>query len=78
MISRTAGGLPEKYSRRESRLKKIGSDANQNYAGDLIARTTDSSHGLNLMDIPDEYKRKEEPAVGFFTHMQGTENMEQS
>jgi len=40
-----------------------GSAATQNYSGDLIARTTDSSHGLTLMDVPDEYKLKEEPAV---------------
>ena len=39
------------------------SAANQNYSGDLIARTTDSSHGLTLMDVPEEYKLKEEPAV---------------
>ncbi len=40
-----------------------GSDANQDYSGDLMPRTTDSSHGLTLMDVPDEYKLKEEPAV---------------
>jgi hypothetical protein len=27
MISRIAGGLPEKYNRREFRLKKIGTEA---------------------------------------------------
>ena len=40
-----------------------GSDANQDYSGDLMPRTTDSSHGLTLIDVPDEYKLKEEPAV---------------
>jgi len=39
-----------------------GSNANQDYSGDLIARTTDASHGLTLMDVPEEYKLKEEPA----------------
>ena len=36
---------------------------NQNYDGDLIARTTDSSHGLTLLDVPEEYKLKEKPAI---------------
>ena len=39
-----------------------GSNANQDYSGDLIARTTDASHGLTLMDVPEEYKLKEETA----------------
>ncbi|MBA7477404.1 hypothetical protein ES707_12813 [subsurface metagenome] len=38
------------------------SAASQSYSGDLIARTTDSTHGLTLMDVPDEYKLKEESA----------------
>lgn len=38
------------------------SAASQSYSGDMIARTTDSSHGLTLMDDPEEYKLKEEPA----------------
>jgi len=33
----------------------------QSYSGDMIARTTDSTHGLTLMDVPEEYKLKEEP-----------------
>jgi hypothetical protein len=40
-----------------------GSDANQDYSGDLIPRTTDSTHGLTLMDVPNEYKLKDEPAI---------------
>jgi hypothetical protein len=40
-----------------------GSDANQDYSGDLIDRTTDSTHGLTLIDVPEEYKLKEEPPV---------------
>ena len=40
-----------------------GSDANQDYPGDLIDRTTDSTHGLTLIDVPEEYKLKEEPPV---------------
>jgi len=39
-----------------------GSDANQDYSGYLIDRTTDSTHGLTLIDVPEEYKLKEEPA----------------
>jgi hypothetical protein len=39
-----------------------GSDANQDYSGDLMPRTTDSTQGLTLIDVPDEYKLKEEPA----------------
>ena len=39
------------------------SAAKQNHADDLIARSTDSPHELILMDVPDEYKLKEEPAV---------------
>lgn len=27
----------------------------QGYSGDLIARTTDSTHGLTLLDVPEEY-----------------------
>jgi len=38
-----------------------GSSASQNYSGDLIARSTDSPHDLTLMDVPEEYKLKEEP-----------------
>ena len=37
--------------------------ASQSYSGDLIDRTTDSTHGLTLIDVPEEYKLKEEPAV---------------
>jgi len=39
-----------------------GSDANQYYSGDLIARSTDSPHDLTLLDVPEEYKLKDEPA----------------
>ncbi|MHC4324604.1 MAG: hypothetical protein ACYSUX_10055 [Planctomycetota bacterium] len=39
-----------------------GPAAAQDYSGDLIARTTDSTHGLTLLDVPDEYKLKDEPA----------------
>ena len=37
--------------------------ASQSYSGDMIARSTDSPHDLILMDVPDEYKLKEEPVV---------------
>ena len=36
--------------------------ATQNDSGDLIARTTDSPHGLTLLDVPEEYKLKDESA----------------
>ena len=39
-----------------------GSAEMQEYSGDLIARTTDSTHGLTLIDVPEEYKLKDEPA----------------
>jgi len=42
-----------------------GHAAIQDYSGDLIARTTDSSHGLTLIDVPEEYKLKEEPVVQY-------------
>lgn len=35
----------------------------QEYSGDLVARTTDSTHGLTLIDVPEEYKLKDEPAT---------------
>ncbi|MHC4439968.1 MAG: hypothetical protein ACYS3S_21635 [Planctomycetota bacterium] len=38
-----------------------GSDAAQDYSGDLIARSTDSPHDLTLLDVPEEYKLKDEP-----------------
>lgn len=38
-----------------------GSDANQDYSGDLIARSTDSPHDLTLLDVPEEYKLKDKP-----------------
>lgn len=38
------------------------SEEMQEYSGDLIARTTDSTHGLTLLDVPEEYKLKDEPA----------------
>jgi hypothetical protein len=37
-----------------------GSVEKQEYSGDLIDRTTDSTHGLTLLDVPEEYKLKEE------------------
>lgn len=39
-----------------------GPAAPLSYSGDLIARSTDSPHGLTLIDVPEEYKLKEEPA----------------
>ena len=38
------------------------SGAKQSYSGDLIARSTDSPHDLTLIDVPEEYKLKDEPA----------------
>lgn len=40
------------------------SAAKQNYSGDLIARSTDSALDLTLLDVPDEYKLKDEPTGG--------------
>jgi hypothetical protein len=42
-----------------------GPPAPLSYSGDLIARTTDSTHGLTLIDVPEEYKLKDEPAGQF-------------
>lgn len=42
-----------------------GSVAKQNYSGDLIPRSTDSPHDLTLMDVPEQYKLKEEPTVRY-------------
>lgn len=39
-----------------------GNGGMEEYSGDLVARTTDSTHGLTLLDVPEEYKLKEEPA----------------
>jgi len=33
----------------------------QDHSGDLIARSTDSTHGLTLLDVPEEYRLKDEP-----------------
>jgi hypothetical protein len=38
-----------------------GPDVSQDYSGDLIARSTDSPHDLTLLDVPEEYKLKDEP-----------------
>ena len=42
-----------------------GSAAPRSYSGDLIARSTDSPHGLTLIDVPEEYKLKDGPAGQF-------------
>jgi len=42
-------------------IHAAGSDVNQDYSGDLIARSTDSPHDLTLLDVPEEYKLKDEP-----------------
>jgi hypothetical protein len=39
-----------------------GPAATRNDSGDLIARTIDSPHNLTLIDVPEEYKLKDEPA----------------
>ena len=39
-----------------------GSAANQDYSGDLLAHSADSPHDLTLMDVPEQYKLKEESA----------------
>jgi len=39
-----------------------GSDVNQDYSGNLISRSTDSPHDLTLLDVPEQYKLKDEPA----------------
>jgi len=43
-------------------IQSPGSAAKQDYSGDLIARSTDSPHDLTLLDVPEEYKLKDEPA----------------
>jgi hypothetical protein len=40
----------------------IGPAETRNDSGDLIARTIDSPHDLTLIDVPEEYKLKDEPA----------------
>jgi len=55
-----------------------GSDANQDYSGDLIDRTTDSTHGLTLMDVPEEYKLKEEPPVKSSVYEQAIDRRQES
>lgn len=42
-----------------------GPAATRNDSGDLIARTVDSPHDLTLIDVPEEYKPKDEPAVQY-------------
>ena len=39
-----------------------GPAANQNNSGDLKARSTDSAHDWTLLDVPEQYKLKDEPA----------------
>jgi len=43
-------------------IQSPGSTTIQDYSGDLIARSTDSPHDLTLLDVPEEYKLKDEPA----------------
>ena len=50
-----------------------GSDVNQDYSGDLIARSTDSPHDLTLLDVPEEYKLKDEPADEAINQQQESE-----
>ncbi|MHC4426428.1 MAG: TFIIB-type zinc ribbon-containing protein [Planctomycetota bacterium] len=40
-----------------------GSAGNQIHSGDPIAGSTDSARDLTLLDVPEEYKLKDEPAV---------------
>ena len=42
-----------------------GSAAKQNHAGDLTARSTDSPLDLTFLDVPEQYKLKDEPAGGY-------------
>jgi hypothetical protein len=55
-----------------------GSDANQYYSGDLMPRTTDSSHGLTLIDVPDEYKLKDEPDIQSIISEQAIDRQQES
>ena len=45
-------------------IQSPGSAATQNYSGDLIARSTDSALDPTLLDVPEQYNLKEEPAGG--------------
>ncbi len=55
-----------------------GSDASQDYSGDLIDRTTDSTHGLTLLDVPEEYKLKEEPPAQSSVPKQAVDRQQES
>jgi len=59
-------------------IRAPGSDANQDYSGDLIDRTTDSTHGLTLIDVPEEYKLKEEPPVQSSVPKQAVDRQQES
>jgi hypothetical protein len=53
-----------------------GSDAARNDSGELIARTIDSPHDLTLIDVPEEYKLKDEP-VGQYDASRGAVDLRQ-
>ncbi len=55
-----------------------GSAATQDYSGDLIARTTDSTHGLTLIDVPEEYRLKDEPVDEFNVSEEGGDRQQES
>jgi len=55
-----------------------GSEANQDYSEDLISRSTDSPHGLTLLDVPEEYKLKDEPVVQSETSEQIVDRQQES
>jgi len=54
------------------------SDANQYYSGDLVARSTDSPHDLTLLDVPEEYKLKDEPASEANVSEEATDKQQES
>jgi ribosomal protein S27E len=55
-----------------------GPAAPLSYSGDLIARTTDSPHGLTLIDVPEEYKLKAESAGQYNVSEQAVDRRQES
>lgn len=55
-----------------------GSAAMWNDSGDLIARTIDSPHDLTLLDVPEEYKLKDEPAGQYNVSEEAVDRQQES
>jgi hypothetical protein len=55
-----------------------GSVATQNDSGELIARAIDSPHDLTLIDVPEEYKQKDQPEGQYSMSAEAIDSQQES